>query len=276
MNKKKIALLAMSLCMIAILAVGGSLAFLTDTDHQTNTFTAGHVNIKLDEAIVVEDPKTDNLVAAKPEDVEDGIIRTPVEMTEQDYKLHPNMTVCKDPTITVHKDSERCYVGAKITVTGDIYSLYGVPGYDNLDIHGLVSGGLVKKDAEQVRDWNGLDMVYETDECVIYQVADKATNTWIFYIFVLDAQDPTAEDYKPVVLFNTMTISPDFDNDEMAKLDGMEINIQAFAVQADGFELVDNRDEACFNAMTEAFGIGDDDAEWAFANNYTTVTEPAA
>ena len=47
MNKRKIVLLATALCMIAILAIGGTLAYFTDTDSATNTFTVGNVEIKL-------------------------------------------------------------------------------------------------------------------------------------------------------------------------------------------------------------------------------------
>ena len=47
MNKRKIMMVALSLCMVAILAVGGSLAYLMDTDAQTNVFTVGNVTIDL-------------------------------------------------------------------------------------------------------------------------------------------------------------------------------------------------------------------------------------
>ena len=47
MNKKKILVLAVSVALIAILAIGGSLAYFTDTDEATNTFTAGGVAIDL-------------------------------------------------------------------------------------------------------------------------------------------------------------------------------------------------------------------------------------
>ena len=47
MNKRKIVLLATALCMIAILAIGGTLAYFTDTDAKTNTFTVGNVKIQL-------------------------------------------------------------------------------------------------------------------------------------------------------------------------------------------------------------------------------------
>ncbi|MDD6871337.1 MAG: TasA family protein, partial [Clostridiales bacterium] len=47
MTKKKSLVLALTIAMVAILAVGGSLAYLTDTKTATNTFTVGNVKIDL-------------------------------------------------------------------------------------------------------------------------------------------------------------------------------------------------------------------------------------
>lgn len=49
MSKRKIGLLALSLCLVAILAVGGTLAYLTSTSGAKNTFTVGKVSITLKE-----------------------------------------------------------------------------------------------------------------------------------------------------------------------------------------------------------------------------------
>lgn len=49
MSKRKIVLLASALCMVAILAIGGTLAYFTDNDKATNTFTVGNVSIELTE-----------------------------------------------------------------------------------------------------------------------------------------------------------------------------------------------------------------------------------
>lgn len=46
MNKRKIVLLAVALCMAAILGMGSTLAYLTDTDNATNVFTVGNVQIE--------------------------------------------------------------------------------------------------------------------------------------------------------------------------------------------------------------------------------------
>lgn len=45
--KKKITAIALVVCLVAVAIVGGSLAYFTDTDAQTNTFTVGNVAIDL-------------------------------------------------------------------------------------------------------------------------------------------------------------------------------------------------------------------------------------
>ena len=49
MNKKKILVLAMALSMVAILAIGGSIAYFTAEDNAENVFTVGNVEIDLTE-----------------------------------------------------------------------------------------------------------------------------------------------------------------------------------------------------------------------------------
>lgn len=52
MNKRKIMVMAMALCMVAILAVGGSLAYFADVENETNVFTVGRVDVELIESTV--------------------------------------------------------------------------------------------------------------------------------------------------------------------------------------------------------------------------------
>lgn len=67
MNKRKIMALALTLSMVAILAIGGTLAYFTDTDSKTNTFTVGNVDIELnedfvDDSLLMPGTKTQNNV----------------------------------------------------------------------------------------------------------------------------------------------------------------------------------------------------------------------
>ena len=50
MDKKKIVTTALSAVMVIGATVGGTLAFLTDSDEETNTFTVGDVEIDLIES----------------------------------------------------------------------------------------------------------------------------------------------------------------------------------------------------------------------------------
>ena len=229
--KKKILAIVLCVAMLAIAIVGGTMAYFTDEAEQVNTFTAGKVDIYLYEHEVEKNAKG-NLVSNGEKTVAD-----------QSYHLYPAMTVTKDPTIAVAAGSEDAYVAAIVTVTGDLYDLIGVEGAPNIDITKLVSGGEVSKSSTQVTGWNGLSMVYETADCVIYQDASNAANnTWTMYIFVKAAMAEKAS----VTLFDTMTIPAEWDNAEMAKINSMNITVKAYATQTNGFD-------DCYTAITTAF-----------------------
>ena len=98
--KKKITALCLCVALLAVAVVGASLAYFTDTDNATNTFTVGNVKITLDEAKVTTDG-------------------TPVEGADRvkanEYHLLPGHTYTKDPTVTVKANSEACWLFVKVT-----------------------------------------------------------------------------------------------------------------------------------------------------------------
>lgn len=81
--KKKITLVV-SLLLVMALSIGGTLAWLTDTDSVKNTFTIGNVDITL------------------------------TETTGETYSFVPGRTMAKDPKITVTANSEKCYVFVEV------------------------------------------------------------------------------------------------------------------------------------------------------------------
>ena len=84
MNKRTMTLV-ISLLLVALVAVGGTLAWLMDkTDPVVNTFTAGDVDITL------------------------------VETTGDEYHMVPGNTIAKDPKVTVLADSEACWLYVKV------------------------------------------------------------------------------------------------------------------------------------------------------------------
>ena len=234
--KKRILTVALVVALLAT-CFAGTYAYLQDSKAQTNTFTTGNVLISLDEA-VVEKNAEGNLVAKGEERTED----------EQSYHLYPAMTVTKDPTITVDVKSENAWVAAKVTISGAaLYDLIPMDGSaDLININAVASGGLLAQ-STSYGDYNGL-AVFQNDNYAVYQVAE-GNNTWTLYIFMKAEQAAKAE----IVLFDTLTIPAGWDNKEMALINGMNIDVQAFAVQVNGFA-------NCYDAMTTAF-----DGEFKFS-----------
>lgn len=250
MNKRKILILAMTLCMVAILAIGGTLAYFTDEADLTNTFVSGQIDITLDEEIVDKNANGDYVSAEEGRTEED-----------QEYKLHPGQKVLKDPTIHVIKDEAGknlpSYIAAKITVTcpglGTLLTNEGHAPY--IDITKLVSGGVAVEGATYLPNWNGKNLpgVHQNASCIAYQdVAKAAEGIWDIYI-LMDEPVAPGED---VVLFDTIEIPANYNNAEMKILEGLKIDVYAYAVQTESFD--DNSAEFgvnCYDAMKAAFAF---------------------
>ena len=89
-NKNKALLLVLCAVMLVVGTVFATLAYLTDTDTATNTFTVGNVGLSLDEAEVNQD----------------GTVKSDKRVQENAYHLLPGHTYIKDPTVTVEAGSE--------------------------------------------------------------------------------------------------------------------------------------------------------------------------
>lgn len=82
--KKRTLIILVALVAVFGMAVGGTIAWLTDqTEPITNTFTVGNINIELKE-------------------------------TATEFKMVPGVTIAKDPKITVRSGSEACYLFVKV------------------------------------------------------------------------------------------------------------------------------------------------------------------
>lgn len=98
MKKKSIAIV-LALVLLVCCAVGGVLAWLTDTtDPVVNTFTVGNVDITLAESV-----DTDSDGAAS-------------------FKMVPGQTITKDPKVTVVRGSEDCWLFVKVVKSANLDS----------------------------------------------------------------------------------------------------------------------------------------------------------
>ena len=96
MKKKSILMAAIAVMLVAVLVVGGTLAYFTDTKSATNTFTMGNVKITLDESNV-NDPSGDRV-------------------TSNEYTgMLPGIQYKKDPVVT-NTGKNGAYVRAVVTI----------------------------------------------------------------------------------------------------------------------------------------------------------------
>lgn len=97
-------LLVISMMMVVAMAsVGVTVAWLTDsTDAVVNTFTAGDINITLQEHSYNPQSNTLNMTSA-------------VVTQNSNYKIVPGLNLPKDPYITVKANSEACWLFVEIT-----------------------------------------------------------------------------------------------------------------------------------------------------------------
>lgn len=109
--KARRALLTLSLVLVvAFAAVGGTIAWLTDTTGEvTNTFTVGNVDIKLDETEFTRTESGETITETYGDRKEQG----------NSYPLIPGKTYKKDPKVAVETGSETCYLFVQRINSGD-------------------------------------------------------------------------------------------------------------------------------------------------------------
>lgn len=117
MKKKNILMMALSLCLIAIIAVGGTLAYFTDnTDTMTNVVTTGNVDIVLydkTESGTSTDGK--ELVVGTPVHVDND--KTKPQTGIRYEKLMPGDVISKRVSVDQVDGMQDCYVAVKVSVS---------------------------------------------------------------------------------------------------------------------------------------------------------------
>ena len=239
--KTKTKALLMSLCAVLLVAASvlGTMAYLTDSKDVKNTFTVGIVTIKLDEAKVDE---MGNLVKNQ-----DGTLADRV--TQNEYKLLPNHTYTKDPTVTVLKPSVESYVRMKVTFnkasqiiamcTDPEFAEDGPTGVENA--YPLIR--MVKFVEANAAKWDGIipDNMVDTEEMLADgKYFDAKNDTLTYYFYYNEAVAAPTENVVLPTLFDKITLPEWVTGDQLKALQGFEINVVAEAIQADGFENADD------------------------------------
>ncbi len=205
--KKATKILLACLCVMVIMtgSVLGTLAFLTDREAVTNTFTVGKVNITVDEARVNKD----------------GSLFTPAErVAGNEYHLLPGVTYIKDPTMTVKADSEEAYVRLMVTFNcaSQLDAIFAPTGADLLSI------------------FNGYD---ETEWIYTSETEDTTNNTITYEFRYKETVKPNGNDVVLDALFDSFTVPGFLTGEDLEKIDALEIKVEGHAIQRATFDTAD-------------------------------------
>ena len=231
-TRRNALLLSFCAVLLVVASVFGTVAYMTSKDQVKNTFTVGKVAINLDEAKVTEDGK-------------------PVEganrVKENSYKLVPGLTYTKDPMVTVLDDSEASYVRMKVTFnnartiidmcTDPEFAEDGPTGVE--EAYPLIR--MVNFVEANAMKWDGIipDNMVDTEEMLAnakYFSYDKEADTLTYYFYYNETVAAPNGDVALPVLFDSITVQNWVTGDQLKELDGFQINVEAEAIQAAGFD----------------------------------------
>ena len=231
--KTKSKALLLTLCAVLLVAASllGTMAYLTSSDNATNTFTVGKVSIKLDEAQVDE---LGNVVSNS-------------RVQANEYKLMPSRTYTKDPTVTVLNGSDAAYVRMKVTFNNaaEIIALCTDPEYAD-EVTGVENAfpliRMVNFVEANAAKWDGIipdNMVNTAEMFADEYYFDAANDTLTYYFYYTETVGAPNGDVKLPVLFDSITVPEWATGEQLAQLEGFEINVVAEAIQAAGFDTAD-------------------------------------
>ena len=231
-TRRNALLLSFCAVLLVVASVFGTVAYMTSKDQVKNTFTVGKVAINLDEAKVTED--------GKPVEGADRV-------KENSYKLLPGLTYTKDPMVTVLDGSEASYVRMKVTFnnartiidmcTDPEFAEDGPTGgeeaYPLIRMVNFVEANAMK--------WDGIipDNMVDTEEMLAnpkYFAYDKEADTLTYYFYYNETVAAPNGDVALPVLFDSITVQNWVTGDQLKELDGFQINVEAEAIQAAGFD----------------------------------------
>ncbi len=247
--KKKITAISLCVALLAIAIVGASLAYFTDTDNATNTFTAGGVKIKL-----IEEQSNADHTGFVP--YEGDKVLMPIVGSAQGEKYpngQPKAANYIDKVVTIRNTGKSAaWIRAYYAVPSALDDGFGESFNAGMNIlHGNFGNNNGVTTYENEWKWknNGKWQYFETEmDGVSYNVyfAD--------YYQPVEAGGTTAQFIGGVYLDKNVDmkdgkyIDPRHPKADLSILEGtVKYPVFAVAVQAEGF---DNASEA----MTEAFG----------------------
>lgn len=283
MSKKKIISLCLVVCLLAT-AIGGTLAYFTDTDSEKNTFTVGKVDIDVSETNKIngvavtgnafENVMPGSVITKTPvvtnNSSEDAYVRVVVRATNQE-ELYALLEKYSETDVFVGWDFEfdkvggMRYTSTRSPGTTDGVELIAVD--EGISSHGsgnvLISAdNYFKTDAETNLNVNGFskdgdnrilintnklshDVINNASDYIYYQdLVGVYKPSCVAWIFYLKMAPDTS-----YTLFEGINVPSEIEAaTDMAFFNGLEINVCADAIQSTGF----TNAKAAFEALNEA------------------------
>lgn len=239
--KKAKKIVALLLCAVLLIgaSVVGTVAYLTSQDEVVNTFTVGQVDIELHET--------------NEETRENGTVGL-------NLHLLPGIPVDKDPTVTVLKDSEDCYVRVKVTVelphwTTDAAKAAGWMSEEQefAEVFGTWATNFAENYLiiDNVRGFNKTNWEVSSPE------VDSNAKTVTYILYYKDTAESnivrknTDDNTVLEAVFEQVVAPANLTNDQLALLAGMKIKVEAYAIQAEGFEATGIEGEAGYKTAEQ-------------------------
>lgn len=251
--KRKIVTVCLAAVLVIIAVAGASLAYLTDTDERTNTFTVGDVDITLIEqrkganglesygegSYKLKPGKSNDvnavskIVTVKNNGTEDAYVwvelRIPEYLVSNEYKAEPHTNESKN---ALHWNSYGCFNVE-----------YNSGNYWRLAVSdGIVGADYKVTDADMVAVEDGLWYDYE------YVGTEDGGNTVVIRTKMKNVL-PAGKTSLPALaqVYMDWRVTKTADGNKFQLPDGTEIpkdaswkiDVRAYAIQADGFDNVD-------------------------------------
>ena len=210
--RRKVALTAAAVAMVGTLAVGGTLAWFTDTETATNVVTTGNIDIVLNED------------GTNSEDRLEGV------GTEHGLSysgIMPGDVIKKDVDIALAEGSNDAWVRARIEFSGALIEALGENENPEKYID-LLKGG---------------ESIFEEGATWAF---DEDNNVW--YTYVTNTSELTAEN-SIFEVFDQVKFADEAIGNEFSDTEVLNIEVIAEAIQADN---IDSAEEAWTNTIEDA------------------------
>lgn len=260
MNKRRILAIAMSLVIVAILAIGATMAYFTADDHETNTFTVGNVKIDLIEQQRTE--KGDDLEGFKQ-----GKDLSPIVGSAQGEKDQFGMPTAKnyvDKMVTIaNTGSNDAYIRAYFAIPSALDD-----GYEtfNAGLNVLHFNFGNKVDGDTVSSTYGVEWNWKHDgKWNYFETTIDGIKYNVYYADYYEAVksgDTTEQFVQGVYLDKSFDMKDgkayafgkELTLDDGWKWNNVQCPVYAVAVQAAGFDNAKDAIEAAFGTQYNPWG----------------------